>query len=130
MADTTIVSQGEQSPVREETRSTERYLRPAVDIIETEDGLVLMADLPGATKEKLEIGIDKGILTIRADSEAMERPNEMYREFPVLSYYRQFQLPDVINQERAEADFTNGVLTLKLHKAEAAKPRRIEIKAS
>src|SRR5690242_20427642 len=116
MADTTIVPQGEQAPVREETRSAERYIRPPVDILETEEGLTLIADLPGIDRERLDIGIDQGILTIRAEAAQGAIPGEyVYREYPTLNYYRQFQLPDVIDAERAEADFTNGVLTLKLH---------------
>ena len=49
---------------REETRSNEKYIRPAVNIIETEEGLVLTADIPGASKEALDVNVEKGILTI------------------------------------------------------------------
>src|SRR5512147_944977 len=51
---------------REETRSKEKYIRPAVNIIETEEGLVLTADIPGAAKETLDVNVEKGILTISA----------------------------------------------------------------
>jgi HSP20 family protein len=115
---------------REETRSNERYLRPAVDIIEKEDCLTLIADLPGVRKENLEIGIDKGILTIQGQVEPGLPGNEVYREFELMSYYRQFQLPEAIDQDMTQAEFVNGVLTLRLYKAEAAKPKRIEVRVA
>ncbi len=114
---------------REETRSTERYLRPAVDIVETEEGLVITADLPGVAKDDLDIGIDKGILTIEGGVKQVSRGSGIYREFELMNYYRQFQLPEVIDQEKTSAEYANGVLKLRLFKAEAAKPRRIEVQA-
>jgi HSP20 family molecular chaperone IbpA len=131
MADKSITNSVEQRTPerREETRSTERYLSPAVDIVETEEGLTLTADLPGVGKESLEIGIDKGILTIQGKADSGIRSNEIYREFQLMSFYRQFQLPEVIDQGKTVAEYANGVLTLRLFKAEAAKPRRIEVQA-
>jgi HSP20 family protein len=112
---------------REETRAPERFLRPPVSIVEDESGLILTADLPGATKQALDIHVDKGILTITAPvtREMPRRP--VYSEFEWAPYYRQFQIPDVIDQDKVKAEFTNGVLTLHLPKVEAAKPRRIEV---
>lgn len=132
MAEKSMAAAGsEQNPaVREETRSVERYLRPPVDIVETEEGLTIVADLPGVEKEKLEIDIDKGILTIRGEADIPRQGEERYREFGPLSYYRQFQLPEVIDQEKTKAEYVNGVLTLRLFKMEQAKPRKIEIRAS
>jgi len=130
MADRSITNSGERQgqDVTEETRSSERYLRPAVDIMETGDGLVIRADLPGVAKEHLDIGMDKGVLTIQAQAKRAARGPYVYREFELMNYFRQFQLPDVIDQSTAKAEFKNGVLTLSLSKAEAAKPRRIEVK--
>ncbi len=51
---------------REETRAGERYIKPAVDIIETEYGLTMVADIPGTAKETVDVNVDKGILTINA----------------------------------------------------------------
>jgi HSP20 family molecular chaperone IbpA len=132
MSDKGITNSGEQrSPgTREETRSMERYLRPAVDIMETEEGLTIVTDLPGVDREHLEVGIDKGILTIQGVAKSESRGNEVYREFDLMNYYRQFQLPDVIDQEKTSAELSNGVLTLRLYKAEAAKPKRIEVQVA
>lgn len=111
----------------EETRAPERFLRPAVNILEEESGLQLTADLPGASKQTLDIRLDKGILTINAPVARGLPGRPIYSEFEWAPYYRQFQIPNLINQAEVRAEFNNGVLTLHLPKAEAAKPRRIEV---
>jgi len=117
----------QQQSGREETRAPERFLRPAVSIVEDESGLFLTADLPGATKENLDINVDKGILTINAKAARQMPGRPIYSEFEWAPYFRQFQMPDVIDQSKVKAELNNGVLTLHLPKAEAAKPRRIEV---
>jgi HSP20 family protein len=112
---------------REETRAPERFLRPSVSIVEDENGLLLTADLPGASKESLSINMEKGILTINAPASRQMPGRPLYTEFEWAPYYRQFQVPDLIDQAKVKAEFNNGVLTLHLPKAEAAKPRRIEV---
>jgi len=112
---------------REETRSNERYIRPAVNIIEDEEGLVLTADIPGASKESLDVNVEKGILTISAPAQHTVPGTSSYREFELANYYRQFSIPESLDHEKARADFVNGILTLRIPKAEAAKPKRIAI---
>ena len=112
---------------REETRAPDRFLRPAVNIIEDETGLVLTADLPGASKQTLDVNVEKGIITINAPVSREMPGRPVYSEFEWAPYYRQFQIPDLIDQGSVKAEFNNGVLTLHLPKAEAAKPRRIEV---
>jgi HSP20 family protein len=112
---------------REETRAPERFLRPAVNIIEEESGLVLTADLPGASKENIDINVEKGILTINAPVTRDLPGRPVYTEFEWAPYYRQFQIPDLIDTSAVKAEFNNGVLRLQLPKADAAKPRRIEV---
>jgi len=118
----------DQQQSREETRAPERFLRPAVSIVEDEAGLLLTADLPGTTKEALDIHVEKGILTISAPVSRQMPGRPVYSEFEWAPYYRQFQIPDLIDQAKVKAEFNNGVLTLQLPKAEAAKPRRIEVR--
>lgn len=112
---------------REETRSTERFLRPPVNIMETEEGLFLTADMPGASKDKIEVNVDKGVLTITAPAENQMPGTPVYREFELATYYRQFSVPETLDHSKAKAEFNNGILTLKVPKMEAAKPRRIEV---
>lgn len=117
-------------PSREETRSGEKFIKPAVNIIETEEGLTLTADIPGAAKDALEINVEKGILTITAPVSREMPGNAGYTEFELASYYRQFAIPESLDHGKARAELANGILTLRVPKAEAAKPRRIEIKVS
>lgn len=121
----------EKNPqAREESRSYERYIKPAVNIIETEEGLTLTADVPGATKETLEVHVDKGILTLSAAVSRSMPGTQTYTEFELASYYRQFSVPEVLDHEKARADLSNGILTLQVPKREAAKPRKIEVKVA
>jgi len=115
---------------REETRSDEKYIKPAVNIVESEEGLTLTADIPGASRDTLDINMEKGILTISAPVTWNTLGNAGYKEFELASYYRQFSIPEILDQEKTTADLTNGVLTLRVPKAEAAKPRKIEIKVA
>lgn len=111
---------------REATRSSQRYISPPVDIFETDDGLTLVADVPGLDDKSLEINVDKGILTIEGKAPA-GRGDLLYREFSMAGYWRQFQVPETLDAGKAKAEIKNGVLTLHLPKVEAAKPKRIEI---
>ena len=114
----------------EETRSHDKFIKPAVNIIETEDGLVLTADIPGAAKDSLEVNVENGILTISATASRDMPGVPGYTEFEMASYYRQFSIPEGLDQVAAKAELANGILTLNIPKAEAAKPRKIEIKVS
>ena len=115
---------------REETRSNERYIRPAVNIIENEEGLVLTADIPGAAKDTLDINVEKGILTISAPVSHTMPGTSAHREFELASYYRQFSIPESLDHAKALADYANGILTLRIPKAEVAKPKRIAVQVS
>lgn len=113
---------------REETRSTEKFFKPAVNIIETEEGLTLTADVPGASREALDVNVEKGVLTINAPISWSTSGTPIYREFELASYYRQFSIPESLDHEKAKADLNNGILTIRVPKAEKSKPRKIEIK--
>lgn len=105
---------------------------PAVDIYETESGLILLADMPGVKSKDLEIDLHDNLLTLRGEVESPERANEMdvFREFRTGQFYRQFTLSQVIDQARISADLKDGVLRLTLPKVEAAKPRKIQVSTS
>jgi HSP20 family molecular chaperone IbpA len=124
-----MVKRHESSPARsEETRSPGRILVPAVDIFESEEELTLLADMPGVDKEGLEINLETGVLTISGIVKLENRGKSVLREFPSANYYRQFKLSEHIDGEKTHAELVNGVLTLKIPKAESAKPKRIEIR--
>jgi HSP20 family molecular chaperone IbpA len=112
---------------REETRAPERYAVPAVDILESAEGLTMFIDLPAVAREDLTIDLHQGILTIEGRVKSDAPAEDIYREFTLADFYRQFRIPEGIAQEKVSASFANGVLNLLLPRAEAAKPRRIEI---
>ena len=111
---------------RETTRSGARYLTPPVDIVETEDGLTLVADVPGLDEQSLQISVEQGLLTIEGKA-SFGAGELLWREYAMDGYWRQFQLPDTFDADKARAEVRHGVLTLHLPKAEAAKPRKIAI---
>lgn len=128
MTDKNLTVQNEKPLSRESLQSRERFLTPAVDIFETDSGLTLVADLPGMTRDELNIDIDQGVLTLHGVPGAQAKGDSLFGEFSMPGYYRQFRLAEQLDTGRAEAELKNGVLTLHLPKAEAAKPKRIEIK--
>ncbi len=129
MAEKTVAAPDIQAPnTTESTRHHERYVAPPVDIYETRDGLVVLADLPGVAKEELEIRVDNNVLTIRGHARHAIPGDVTYREYELVNFFRQFELNDQVDQSRITADLKCGVLTLNLLKAEEVKPRQIEVR--
>src|SRR6266478_3090851 len=128
MAEKTVATPEVQKPnMTESTRHQERYLAPPVDIYETRDGLVVLADLPGVAKEALDVRVDNNVLTIRGQARHAVPSDVAYREYDLVNFFRQFELNEKVDQQRITADLKCGVLTLHLPKAEAAKPRQIAV---
>ena len=113
-------------------RASEDAFSPLVDIYETQDGtLILLAEVPGATNDSLDVRVDKGVLTIQASAAVPEFGDEYgrtYTGFVGGEYFRAFALSDEIDREKIEASLADGLLTLRLPRAAAAKTRKIEIK--
>lgn len=132
MAERTVAARAQdRTPAsREETRSHERYITPPVDIYETADGLVVKADLPGVSKEGLDVRVENNLLTIRGKAAHAAPGDSVYREYELVNFFRQFELNERVDQSKISADLKHGVLTLNLPKAEEAKPRKIEVKVS
>ena len=113
----------------EQTRNIPVFL-PAVDIFESEEGLTLIADMPGVEANGLKIDLKNNVLSIRGETKSSEtNQNVIYREYQVGDYFRNFTLSEIIDQKKISANLKDGVLTLELPKAEKAKPRQIEVKA-
>lgn len=128
MAERTVPSAApETAPRREETHARERYITPPVDIFETGEGLTVVADLPGVEQKGLDVRVADGILTIQGTTAHIAPGTPIEREFELLNFYRQFELPDEVDSDRISAELKIGVLTLRLPKKEKAKPRRIEV---
>ena len=118
------------------TRDTQRdaelpALLPPVDIYEDETGFTLTADLPGVSKDRLGVKVNGDNLLIEGDV-SVPAPQDMellYAEMPASSYRRSFTLSRELDASKIEANLKDGVLKLRIPKAEEARPRRIEIKA-
>jgi HSP20 family protein len=97
--------------------------------MKTPEGLVLTADLPGVSKEGLEVGVNDGVLTISGKLAHVAPPGDpIYRECELTNFFRQFEIGEEIDRDRISAELKHGVLTLKLPKTERAKPKQIEVK--
>jgi len=129
MADTALKNTGgEVSPAEMNHGVT---FTPRVDILETEQELVLYADMPGVKQDDVDIRFEKDELTIHAGRE-MNRTADGYfvREAEPGDYFRSFRISERISSEKIWAELKNGVMTLHLPKAEAAKPRKIAVKGA
>jgi HSP20 family protein len=106
---------------------------PAMDLVETQDHLILRADLPGLDKDDVNIEVKDGVLTVSGDrkSEHEERTDGYYRvERAFGSFSRSMTLPDNVDADSIVADFDKGVLEVRIPKPEERKPHRIEIGAA
>ena len=107
---------------------TSNYKAPASDLYETDKEVIAEIDMPGVDKKGLDINLEKGVLTINGDVHMESQGRQILREFSPANYYRQFRLTEHIDADKSHAELKNGVLTLKIPKAESAKPKKIEIK--
>lgn len=112
------------------TRDGSRYLIPAVDIYETEDGLTVEADMPGVARDGVDVRVEDNTLTIRGKVGNGSAKGEFFREYELQDYFRQFKLNERVDQEKISAQLTHGVLKLHLPKAKAAKPHRIAVQVN
>ena len=108
---------------------TSSNITPAVDIVEDVSGITLYADLPGVTKEKLNLRVEQNTLVIEggiALNVAFETEAQ-HTEIDAPGYRRAFALSKDLDTEKISAQFANGVLKLHIPKAEHAQPKRIDI---
>jgi HSP20 family protein len=126
---TLTVTQPEPQAV-ETTRPRERYRTPPVDIYETPESLVVIADLPGIDPAHLEVRVEHNILTLRGHTQYQMPGDQRYREYTLVSFFRQFELGERMDQDGIRADLKHGVLTLTLPKVAKAQPRAIPVNAA
>jgi HSP20 family protein len=112
-------------------QTSTRPWAPSVDIFETENELVLKADVPGVELKDIDIQLENGTLTLKGERkfEKDEKNKGFHRmERSYGSFVRYFTVPDTVDAEHVRADFSNGVLTVTLPKKEIAKPKSIKVK--
>lgn len=115
----------------ERTRA-QRCFVPRADIYETDKEIVVVAEIPGADEESVEITVEKNVLTINAFVESLQPAgySPAYAEYEQGDYQRSFRLPDEIDREKIKAVVSDGELRLRLPKAEGAKTRKIKVVAA
>ena len=113
----------------ERTRARRVYV-PRVDIYESKDDTVVVADMPGVDENSVEITLEKNVLTINGYVEPEDPQNYSltYAEYEVGDYRRSFTLSNQIDQDNIKATVKNGVLRLWLPKSDVAKARKITVK--
>ena len=115
-----------------ETNGTNTWF-PATDVYETENDVVLRSDLPGIDPKQIDIRVENNVLTIRGErSVDSEVQQENYHRVERLygTFSRSFTLTSTVDADKIKANYKDGVLTITLPKAEAAKPKRIQIAAA
>ena len=102
---------------------------PAVDILENEQELILLADMPSVNNNNVDIDLRDNQLTITGRIDPIESDKEvtLYREFSYGDYFRQFTVSDKIDQGKISAKMQDGVLRLVLPKVEKMKPQKIKV---
>jgi len=104
--------------------------RPAVDVFDGDDKLVIKAELPGIEKKDIEVDVREGVLTLRGERsyENEVKEHNCYRkERSYGKFHRSFTLPENVETEKIEASFKDGVLTLDIPKSEERKPKKIAV---
>ena len=102
-----------------------------VDVYETGESVVVKAFMPGLTPDELTISLDQQTLTMHGEpqQQALDGMRTILQERPTVAFTRTLSLPATVDAEKVQAELANGVLTLTLPKSEAARPRKIQIKA-
>ncbi len=106
---------------------------PAVDIFETENELVLKADVPDVDQKNIDIQLENGTLALKGERKFENEQNQkgFHRvERSYGTFARYFTLPDTVETDKVKADYENGVLTITLPKKEVAKPRQIKVEVT
>jgi HSP20 family protein len=108
-----------------------RAVLPAVDVFEDAAGITLLADMPGVSKERLELRVEGDALSIegRVEPQTPEGLEPVYAEVRVPRFRRSFTLSRELDSQKIEANLKDGVLTLRIPKQAYAQPRRIEVRA-
>ncbi|MEO7128133.1 MAG: Hsp20/alpha crystallin family protein [Rhodoferax sp.] len=128
MSNTEVKQVNDQAPAARD----ERALLPPVDVVEDSTGITLYADLPGVSRERLNLRVEGDTLTIEGEL-ALDVPQDMqasHAEVQQSRYRRSFALSKELDADKVGAELSQGVLRVRIPKAEHAQPRRIEVKAA
>jgi HSP20 family protein len=123
------VQQKREVDKKQESTAPARTFVPATDIYETEAALTIVMEMPGTSREDLDVSVEDGVLYVdgRVRFDKYEGLQPLYTEYNIGHYRRSFALTNKVDQSKISAEMKDGVLTLLLPKAEEAKPRRIAV---
>ncbi len=108
----------------------DRSLSPAVDVVETGDEIVLTCDLPGVSRDDLDLSISRNVITIKGEKKGEQKKEgskTFRKETWSGSFQRTLSLPETVDPDKVEASMKDGVLTVKIAKREEVKPRQISV---
>lgn len=127
-----VSNPGKRETDMPETTHGGRVYRPLADIVETGDGVQLMLEMPGVSRDDLDVTLEKRVLTIRGKVHptAPDKLDLVHAEYGEGDYERSFSMSQDFDPDKIEASLSNGILTLTLPRAEAAKPKKIEVRAA
>ncbi len=125
------VRQQPQGQAQTQSREAEYTLVPPADIFEDADGISVVLDMPGVSKDRLHVKAEGNGLVVEGDAEISmpEGMEAVYADIRATHYRRSFGLTSELDAERIEAALKDGVLTLRIPKRAESKPRRIEVKS-
>ena len=128
----TVGQQVPQTIERDQRAAPRPVFLPPADIYETRDNIVVLAEMPGVAPDGVDITLERRVLTIRGRSATRDHAGyqRVYNEYADGDYERVFTLSENIDRDRIEATLKDGVLNLVLPKAESARARKIELKAT
>lgn len=124
-----VAGREQRSEINPGSRRTEAVMRPPVDIYEDKDGITLLADMPGVSRERLELKVDGGTLHLegRVEIELPARAEALHADVRARLYRRSFALSRELATDRIEASLKDGVLSVRIPKRAELRPRRIEV---
>jgi len=111
-------------------RQQQETIVPAADIWETEDAIMIQMDMPGVSKDNVEVKVERDTLQVDGKPGTAPQATAIYTEQRQAEFRREFRLSDDLDREKIHAEMNAGVLTLRIAKAEEVKPRRIQIAAA
>jgi HSP20 family molecular chaperone IbpA len=121
-----------RAPTEAQGREPEIVIRPPADIFEDVDGITLQMDMPGVSKDRLNVEVDKTSLLVEGDA-SIDMPQGMealYADVRSTRYRRSFALSSELEVDKVEANLKDGVLVLRIPKKMEVRPRKIEVRAS
>jgi len=133
MADlTTTPTKNELNAAHPELTCSARHFTPRVDILETDQELLLFAEMPGVRPENVDLRYENGELVLHGRVQPCVASNRqmLLNEYDEGDFYRVFRIDETIDPTKIEAECKNGVLTLHLPKIEAVRPRQIAVKTA